>query len=129
MIKKKKKNNIIDFTAKLSNVEKEIEAIIFAAAEPLSIETIEECMKHSLLGSLFKKIILREVAPHVKAVPSITPENYVDLVHKRFSNPKIIDTTRRVTFDGSSRQPGFLIPSIRDGLANATPIDLSLIHI
>ena len=32
MIKKKKKNNIIDFPSKLSNVEKEIEAIIFAAA-------------------------------------------------------------------------------------------------
>ena len=41
MIKKKKKNNIIDFPAKLSNVEKEIEAIIFAAAEPLDISTIE----------------------------------------------------------------------------------------
>ena len=88
-----------------------------------------QCMKNSLLGPLFKKVILNEVAPHVKAVPSITPENYVDLVHKRFSNPKIIDTTRRVAFDGSSRQPGFLIPSIRDGLANATPIDgLALIQ-
>ena len=34
-----------------------------------------------------------------------------------------------MSFDGSSRQPGFLIPSIRDGLANATPIDgLALIQ-
>ena len=43
MIKKKisKKDNIITFTAKLSYVEKEIEEIIFAAAEPLDIETIE----------------------------------------------------------------------------------------
>ena len=37
MIKKKKKNNIIDFPSKLSSVEKEIEAIIFAAAEPLDL--------------------------------------------------------------------------------------------
>ena len=44
MIKKKKKNNIIDFPSKLSNVEKEIEAIIFAAAEPLDIETISNKM-------------------------------------------------------------------------------------
>ncbi len=36
-----KKNNVIDFPKKLSSVEKEIEAIIFAAAEPLDIETIE----------------------------------------------------------------------------------------
>ena len=37
----KKKNNIIDFPSKLSQIEKEIEAIVFAAAEPLDIETIQ----------------------------------------------------------------------------------------
>ena len=43
MIKKKikKKDNVIDFPTKLSSLEKEIEAIIFAAAEPLDIETIQ----------------------------------------------------------------------------------------
>ena len=43
MIKKKinKKDNIISFPSKLSQIEKEVEAIIFAAAEPLNIETIE----------------------------------------------------------------------------------------
>ncbi len=34
-------NNVINFPKKLSSIEKEIEAIIFAAAEPLDIETIE----------------------------------------------------------------------------------------
>ena len=43
MIKKKikKKDNIISFPTKLSSIEKEIEGIVFAAAEPLDIETIE----------------------------------------------------------------------------------------
>ncbi len=41
MIKNKKRNNIIDFPSKLTSIEKEIEAIIFAAAEPLNIETIQ----------------------------------------------------------------------------------------
>ena len=43
MIKKKikKKDNIINFPTKLSSIEKEIEGIVFAAAEPLNIETIE----------------------------------------------------------------------------------------
>ena len=43
MIKKKikKSDNIIKFPAKLSLIEKEIEGIVFAAAEPLDIETIE----------------------------------------------------------------------------------------
>ena len=37
----KKKNNIIDFPSKLTSIEKEVEGIIFAAAEPLDVETIE----------------------------------------------------------------------------------------
>ncbi len=43
MNKKKieKKNNIVNFPSKLTSLEKEIEAIIFAAAEPLDIDTIE----------------------------------------------------------------------------------------
>ena len=43
MIKKiiKKQDNVINFPAKLSPIEKEIEAIIFAAAEPIEVETIE----------------------------------------------------------------------------------------
>ena len=42
-LKKKvsKKDNIIKFPAKLTSVEREVEAIIFAAAEPLEIDTIE----------------------------------------------------------------------------------------
>ncbi len=43
MIKKEKisKNNIVKFPSKLNDLEKEIEAVIFAAAEPLDIDTIE----------------------------------------------------------------------------------------
>ena len=43
MIKKKniKNNNVVNFPSKTSPIEKEIEAIIFAAAEPLDVDTIE----------------------------------------------------------------------------------------
>ena len=40
-IKKDLQNNIVTFPLKLTETEREIEAIIFAAAEPLDIETIE----------------------------------------------------------------------------------------
>ena len=42
-LKKKvsKKDNIVKFPAKLTSLEREVEAIIFAAAEPLEIDTIE----------------------------------------------------------------------------------------
>ena len=38
---KLKKDNILNFPASLSEGEKEVEAIVFAAAEPLDIDTIE----------------------------------------------------------------------------------------
>ena len=40
-MKKLKKSNVLSFPSDLSESEREIEAIIFAAAEPLEIETIE----------------------------------------------------------------------------------------
>ena len=50
MIKKEKvtKNNIVKFPSKLTDLEKEIEAVIFAAAEPLDIETIEKRVQTNL---------------------------------------------------------------------------------
>tara|TARA_B100000686_G_scaffold266253_1_gene281024 strand:- start:8 stop:697 length:690 start_codon:yes stop_codon:yes gene_type:complete len=38
---KLKKDNVVTFPSKSSDAEREVEAIVFAAAEPLSIETIE----------------------------------------------------------------------------------------
>ena len=40
-MKKLKKNNIVTFPSSLSEGEKEVEAILFAAAEPLDLDTIE----------------------------------------------------------------------------------------
>jgi|TARA_B110001452_G_scaffold19156_1_gene15486 segregation and condensation protein B len=42
MIKKEKKTNIFKFTRNLSKIERHVEAILFAASEPLEIETIED---------------------------------------------------------------------------------------
>jgi segregation and condensation protein B len=40
-MKKLKKDNVVNFPSSLSEGEREIEAILFAAAEPLDVETIE----------------------------------------------------------------------------------------
>ena len=41
-MQKNNKDNIISFPQKKSKLEKEVEAIIFAAEEPLDIQTIEQ---------------------------------------------------------------------------------------
>ncbi|NIY80981.1 mannitol dehydrogenase family protein [Celeribacter sp. HF31] len=91
--------------------------VIAAVGELLSVATISGCMTHPLIVALFEKVEREEIMPHVAPVPEFTPETYVALIKTRFSNPKIVDTTRRVAFDGSSRQPGFLVPSIHACLA------------
>ena len=40
-MKKLKNNNIVNFPSSLSEGEKEVEAIVFSAAEPLDVDTIE----------------------------------------------------------------------------------------
>jgi mannitol 2-dehydrogenase len=66
---------------------------------------------------LFRKVQEEEIVPHVRPVPGMTPEAYLDLIDRRFSNPAIVDTTRRVAFDGSARHPGFILPILREALA------------
>ena len=96
--------------------------VISNPGELLSVETISGCMAHPKIHALFRKVELEEIVPHVHAVPGMTPEAYVALIERRFSNPRIVDTTRRVAFDGSSRHTGFLLPILRDGLAAGTPV-------
>ena len=53
-MKNKKKNNIIDFPSSPSKVERQVEAILFAASEPLDLETIEKRLQ---TNSNLKKIL------------------------------------------------------------------------
>lgn len=96
--------------------------VIADIAEILGIETIAETMAHPKIRALYRKVEEEEIMPHVKAVPGYSPAEYVELIEHRFANPAIVDTTRRVAFDGSSRQPGFIVPSIRDGLRAGAPV-------
>lgn len=97
--------------------------IIANPGEVLSAETIADCMKHPLIAPLFRKIATEEIAPQVAAVPGITPAEYVTLIDRRFSNPEIVDTVRRVAFDGSSRHTGFVLPVLREALAAGGAIE------
>ncbi len=47
-MKKNKKNNVVNFPSNLSSGEREVEAILFAAAEPLDIDTIESKLSKNI---------------------------------------------------------------------------------
>ncbi len=55
--KNKNKNNIISFPSNISKIERQIEAILFAASEPLDIETIEKRVQtNSDITEILEKI-------------------------------------------------------------------------
>ena len=97
--------------------------IVANAGEILSVDSISGCMAHPLIGAFFRKVAEKDIVPQVRAAPDMMPEDYVELVDRRFSNPAIVDTVRRVAFDGSSRHTGFLLPTLREALKNNTAID------
>lgn len=91
--------------------------ILANVGEVLGKATIADCMDDPQIRGFFEKVQHEEIAPHVSAVPGTDAVAYIDLVARRFSNPAIVDTTRRVAFDGSSRHAGFVLPVVQDGLA------------
>lgn len=97
--------------------------MISIAGDLLGVDTIAGSMTHKGVSRFLAKTMIEEVLPNVTPVPEMTPEIYFQLVVDRFANPEIRDTNRRVAFDGSSRQPGFIVPSIRDALANNLSVD------
>ena len=75
-MKKNKKSNVVNFPSNLSSGEREVEAILFAAAEPLDIDTIE--------SKLSKNINVEKVLNKLKDTYSSRGINLV-CISKRWS--------------------------------------------
>jgi segregation and condensation protein B len=73
-MKKLTKNNIVNFPSSLSKGEKEIEAIIFAAAEPLDIDTIQ--------SKISKNINVKNVLQKLQKIYSNRGINLVSISKK-----------------------------------------------
>ena len=81
------------------------------------IEHVHEAMADPQIRAFLDAILTREVVPIVPPVPGVVLTDYKTQIIERFSNPEVADTIRRLCLDGSNRQPKFIVPSIRDGLA------------
>jgi mannitol 2-dehydrogenase len=92
-------------------------AAIAYPAGLMDIQFVHEAMENRLIGAFLHKLEHEEIIPHVPIVPEMTREDYFALIVRRFSNPKIKDTIRRIALDGSNRQPKFILPVVSDRLA------------
>ncbi|QDZ11195.1 mannitol dehydrogenase family protein [Devosia ginsengisoli] len=89
-------------------------ATIAYPAGLMDIHFVHEAMAHPLVSAFLKKVEHDEIIPIVPPVPDTNLADYFALCEKRFANPKIGDTVRRLALDGSNRQPKFIIPSALD---------------
>lgn len=92
-------------------------AIIAYPGGVQGIEFVHEAMADPTIRAFLDKVETTEILPIVPPVPGQDLIKYKSLIIERFSNPEVADTERRLCFDGSNRQPKFIIPSIRDNLA------------
>ena len=91
-------------------------AVIAYLGSLLDVHYVHDAMAHPLIGAFLTKIEREEIIPTVPPVPGTDLDAYHRLIERRFSNPKIGDTIPRLAFDGSNRQPKFIVPVIADNL-------------
>jgi mannitol 2-dehydrogenase len=92
-------------------------ATIAYPAGLLGIHFVHDAMAEPLVAGFLDKVEREEIISVVPPVPNTRLEDYHALIVRRFSNPKIGDTIPRLCFDGSNRQPKFILPSAADRLA------------
>lgn len=97
-------------------------ATIAYPAGLLDIHFVHEAMDHATIAQFLAKVETDEIIPVVPPVPDTDLHDYLALCQRRFANPKIGDTVRRLAFDGSNRQPKFIIPSALDRISVAQSV-------
>ncbi|MDF0597336.1 mannitol dehydrogenase family protein [Psychromarinibacter halotolerans] len=98
-------------------------ATIAYPAGLMDIHFVHEAMENDLVRAFLRKLEETEIMPNVPPVPDTDLNDYFDLIERRFSNPKIGDTVRRLCLDGSNRQPKFIVPTLRDALKGDGPVE------
>lgn len=98
-------------------------AVIAYPGGLLDVHFVHEAMEHPLIRSFLTRVEEEEIIPVVPPVPNTDLDAYHRLIQRRFANPRIGDTIRRLCLDGSNRQPKFIIPTIADRLARGLPVD------
>ncbi len=98
-------------------------AVIAYAGGLLDVHFVHEAMQHPLILAFLRKLEQQEIIPTVPPVPNTDLQEYYTLIERRFANPKIGDTIRRLCLDGSNRQPKFIVPVIADRLKAGASID------
>lgn len=84
-----------------------------------------EAMADPLIRGFVRAYMDEEGTPTLLPVPGIDLDAYKDQLIERFSSPAVRDTITRLCADSSNRIPKWLVPVIRDNVANGGGVRLS----
>lgn len=85
-------------------------------------DTINGCMEDEVFATFLRKFMDEEATPMLGTIEGIDLAAYKDSLEERFSNPNIKDSVSRICAQSSAKLPKFLIPTIRENLAQGGSI-------
>ncbi|MBB5369139.1 MULTISPECIES: mannitol dehydrogenase family protein [unclassified Janthinobacterium] len=83
-----------------------------------------EAMNDAGIRALVRRMMDDEVTPLLDTVQGVDLEQYKATLIERFSNPAVRDQLARIGTEGSARIPKFVLPSVREALAQGRAIKL-----
>ncbi|MGH3423701.1 MAG: mannitol dehydrogenase family protein, partial [Nocardioidaceae bacterium] len=83
---------------------------------------VHEVCQDRLFADFLLSYMDAEATPTLLPVPGIDLDEYKHTLIERFSNPEIADTVARLCAESSDRIPKWLVPVIRDRLADGGPV-------
>lgn len=90
----------------------------------LGIAYAHEAASDPDIATWVRAYLEREALPRLRPVPGIDLGEYVDTLFARFTNEAIADTLARLAQDASNRMPKFVLPTVRENLAEGGPVRL-----
>ncbi|MEG3767354.1 mannitol dehydrogenase family protein [Alteromonas sp. 14N.309.X.WAT.G.H12] len=93
------------------------------------LDTIHGAMAEPKLRALLSAFMSLEVMPTLDSVDGIDVEDYKGVLLSRFANPYIKDALSRICLESSAKIPVFLLPTVKDNLAQNGHIQLSALTI
>lgn len=81
---------------------------------------VHEVLENPLWYKFIHNLMYKEVKPLMPEIKGVDIEQYCNTLLERFSNPAIMDQVNRLTINGSSKLPQFIMPSIAEHIMQGT---------
>jgi mannitol 2-dehydrogenase len=81
----------------------------------------DEVVSDALTGSFLEELMHAEIAPLLPDVAGLDLEEYMETLLQRFGNAAIGDRLERLAERGSTKMPGYLLPSLQEAVGSGRP--------